>query len=136
MSIGYRLIRSILLPRIAVVLMAFAGLGWLVFVGPPLPAYLDPYVLLPGLFGEGCLTIWLLVRCTRSRWEQQAVQRELRDRSVSCAQREAYEYSSLMGECEKQPALLSSTDHYNLSPCRPCSRNSGLPLGSGHVRFG
>ena len=53
--------------------MAFAGLGWLAFLWPPLATYLDPYVLLPGLIGEGSLTLWLLVMGVNvQRWEKQA----------------------------------------------------------------
>jgi hypothetical protein len=40
--IGYLIFRSIFLPRILRALMAFAGLGWLTFLSPPLAHYLSP----------------------------------------------------------------------------------------------
>src|SRR5438067_5757088 len=59
--IGYLIFRSTFLPRILGVLMMFAGLGWLTFLWPPLAHQLFPYALFPGIFGEGVLTVWLLV---------------------------------------------------------------------------
>jgi len=71
--IGYLIFRSIFLPRILGVLMAFAGLGWLTFLSPPLANYLSPYILAPGALGEGSLTLWLLVIGVNSqRWKEQA----------------------------------------------------------------
>ena len=40
--------------------MAFAGLGGLAFLWPPFANSLQPYILTPGLVGEGSLTLWLL----------------------------------------------------------------------------
>jgi len=71
--IGYLIFRSTFLPRILGVLMAFAGLGWLTFLAPPLAKYLYPYILAPGLLGEGSLTLWLLViGVNAQRWKEQA----------------------------------------------------------------
>src|SRR5206468_1719742 len=67
--IGYLIFRSTFLPRIVGALMAFAGLGWLTFLWPPLANYLDPYILVPGLLGSGSLTLWLLVKgVNEKRW--------------------------------------------------------------------
>jgi hypothetical protein len=56
------------LPRILGVLMAFAGMGWLTFLSPPLANYLAP-----GILGEGALTLWLLVIGVNvQRWKEQA----------------------------------------------------------------
>jgi hypothetical protein len=44
--------------------MAFAGLGWLTFLSQQLAKDLYPYNLMPGIIGEGALTLWLLVRGT------------------------------------------------------------------------
>jgi hypothetical protein len=71
--IGYLIFRSTFLPRILGVLMAFAGLGWLKFLSPPLANYLSPYNLAPGILGEGALTLWLLViGVSEQQWKEQA----------------------------------------------------------------
>jgi hypothetical protein len=65
--------RSTFLPRFLGVLMAFAALGWLTFLYPPLSKELQPYNLFPGILGEACLTVWLLARgVDASRWKEQA----------------------------------------------------------------
>jgi Domain of unknown function (DUF4386) len=58
--IGYLIFRSAFLPSALGVLMAFAGLGWLTFFSASLASRLQPYNLVPGLIGEGALTVWLL----------------------------------------------------------------------------
>lgn len=60
--IGYLIFRSKFLPRFLGVLMAIAGMTWMTFVLPSLAQHLSPYNLLPGIVGEGALTLWLLVR--------------------------------------------------------------------------
>lgn len=71
--IGYLIYKSTFLPRALGALMAFAGLGWLTFLYPPLANDLSPYNMAPGLIGEGCLTAWLLVKGVNvPRWEEQA----------------------------------------------------------------
>jgi hypothetical protein len=53
--------------------MVFAGLGWLTFLSPPLANYLSPYIFVPGILGEGSLTLWLLVVGVNvQRWKEQA----------------------------------------------------------------
>ena len=70
--IGHLIFRSAFLPRILGVLMAFAGLGWLTFLSPPLAHHLSPYILAAGL-GEVSLTLWLLVAGVNAqRWKEQA----------------------------------------------------------------
>jgi hypothetical protein len=59
--IGYLIFKSTFLPRTLGALMAFGGLGWLTFLSPPLANYLSPFNMAPGIFGEGALTLWLLV---------------------------------------------------------------------------
>jgi hypothetical protein len=71
--IGYLIFRSTFLPQILGALMAFGGLGWLTFVSARLANYLSPYNFVPGMFGEGALTLWLLVMgLDVPRWEERA----------------------------------------------------------------
>jgi hypothetical protein len=71
--IGYLIFRSTFLPRILGLLMMLAGLGWLTFLSPRLANYLAPYIFIPGLLGEGALTLWLLIKGVNvSRWKEQA----------------------------------------------------------------
>jgi hypothetical protein len=73
LPIGYLIFSSTFLPRILGVLMAFAGLGWLTFLSPPLANHLSPYVFAPGILGEGALTLWLLViGVDVPRWQERA----------------------------------------------------------------
>jgi hypothetical protein len=71
--IGYLIFRSTFLPRIIGVFMAFAGLGYLTFLSPPLAGDLSPYNLAPAALGEGSLMLWLLVVGVNARrWNEQA----------------------------------------------------------------
>ena len=73
--IGYLIFRSTFLPQTLGVLMAFGGLGWLTFLWPPLANYLSPYNMVPGLLGEGSLTLWLLVvGVNEQKWKESRVQ--------------------------------------------------------------
>jgi len=71
--IGYLIFRSTFLPRVLGVPMAFAGLGWLTFLYPPLANYLSPYILVLGFLAELLLMLWLLVMGVNvQRWKEQA----------------------------------------------------------------
>ena len=72
--IGYLIFKSIFLPRILGVLMALAGLGYLTFLWPGLGSHLFfPYILIPGIVGEGSLMLWLLVMGVNvQQWREQA----------------------------------------------------------------
>src|SRR5580704_2669392 len=71
--IGYLIFRSTFLPRFLGALMAFAGMGWLTFLSPPLVNYLSPYNLAAGLLGEVSVFLWLLVMGVNvQRWKEQA----------------------------------------------------------------
>ena len=71
--IGYLIFRSTFLPRILGALMAFAGLGWLIFLSPPLANYLLTYLEVLGVLAEASLMLWLLVMGVNSqRWKEQA----------------------------------------------------------------
>jgi len=71
--IGYLVFRTTFLPRFLGGAMVFAGLGWLTFLSPTLAKSLSPYVLVPGIVGEGLLTVWLLAAgVNEERWKEQA----------------------------------------------------------------
>ncbi len=77
--IGYLIFKSTFLPRILGVPMAFAGLGWLTFLYPPLANYLSPYILVLGFLAELLLMLWLLVMGVNvQRWKEQAIHAEER----------------------------------------------------------
>jgi hypothetical protein len=59
--IGYLIFRSTFLPRILGVLMAFAGLGWLLFL-TPLANHLSTYLKVLGFVAEASLMLWLIVK--------------------------------------------------------------------------
>jgi hypothetical protein len=64
--IGYLILRSTLLPRFLGVLMTVAGLGWLIFLWPPLATAMSAYILPFGALAEFLLMLWLLIRGTKS----------------------------------------------------------------------
>lgn len=71
--IAYMIFRSIFLPKILGPLMAFAGLGWLTYLSPPLADQLSPYNLASGLIGEGLVYLWILLMGVNvERWNEQA----------------------------------------------------------------
>jgi len=73
--VGYLILRSIFLPKFLGVLLIFAALGWFTFVKPSFALSLAPYVFLPGIIGEGMLTLWLvLFGVNEQRWKDQSSQ--------------------------------------------------------------
>jgi hypothetical protein len=73
--IGYLIYRSTFLPRFLGVLMALAGLAYLTFVFPSLINRISPYILIPGVIGEGALTLWLLIGGVNTeKWNGQAAE--------------------------------------------------------------
>jgi hypothetical protein len=54
-------------------LMVLAGLGYLIFLWPPLGDRLFfPYIVVPGIVAEGSLTLWLIVIGVNNiRWRKQ-----------------------------------------------------------------
>ena len=71
--IGYLIFRSTFLPRILGALVAFAGLGWLTFLSPPLANYLLTYLEVLGVLAEASLMLWLLViGVNGQRWIERA----------------------------------------------------------------
>jgi Domain of unknown function (DUF4386) len=70
--IGYLIFRSTFLPRILGVLMAFAGLGWLIFLSP-LAIPLSTYLKILGFLAEASLMLWLIVKGVNvERWKERA----------------------------------------------------------------
>ena len=70
--VGYLIFRSSFLPRILGVLMASAGLGWLIFLSP-LANHLSTYLKVLGFLAEASLMLWLIVKgVIVQRWKEQA----------------------------------------------------------------
>jgi hypothetical protein len=71
--IGCLILRSKFFPNFVGVLMAFAGACWLTTNWPWLTNMISPYNEIGGLFGEGTLTGYLLVKGLNERkWKEQA----------------------------------------------------------------
>jgi uncharacterized protein DUF4386 len=71
--IAFLILKSSFLPRFLGALLIFAGLGWLTFISPSIATPLAPYIFLPGIIGEGALTLWLVIfGVDEERWRQQA----------------------------------------------------------------
>ena len=71
---GYLILKSTFLPRALGWLMVFASLGWLTFLSPALARHLSPFNFLPGLLGEGALTLWLLAAgVNEADWRKQVL---------------------------------------------------------------
>lgn len=70
--LGYLIFRSAFLPRILGVLMAFAGVGWLIFLSP-LEHSLSTYLKVLGFLAEMSLMLWLLAMGVNTqRWKERA----------------------------------------------------------------
>jgi Domain of unknown function (DUF4386) len=73
---GYLVFRSTYFPRTLGVLLAFAGLAYMVnsvalLLAPAVAAKLFPAILAPALVGEGAFCLWLLVKgVDQSAWER------------------------------------------------------------------
>jgi hypothetical protein len=75
---GYLIFRSTFMPRILGVLLAIDGLGWMIFMSPPLGHYLFPIIAVACGLAEIPLQLWLLIfGVNNERWKAQAVGMEL-----------------------------------------------------------
>jgi hypothetical protein len=72
---GYLIFQSTCFPRILGILMALAGLGNLTFLWPGLGSRLFfPRIVIPGVAGEGLLTLWLLaIGVNLQRWNRGSI---------------------------------------------------------------
>lgn len=70
---GYLIFRSTFLPRILGALLAIAGLGWLLYLFPPLAYRLFPFIAAASALGEIPVEFWLMVMAVNAeRWKEQA----------------------------------------------------------------
>ena len=73
MLTGILIFRSTFLPRILGVLLAIDGLGWMLYVYPPLAYSIFPVIAAASALAEIPLQLWLLIKGVNSeRWNQQA----------------------------------------------------------------
>ena len=70
---GYLIFRSTFLPRIFGVLLAIDGLGWMLYLDPPLANHLFMFIAIASALAEIPLPWWLLIRGVHvERWKEQA----------------------------------------------------------------
>lgn len=72
---GFLIFRSTFLPRVLGVLLAISGLGWMIYLWPPLANRLFmPYIAGASALGEIPLELWLLVMAVNAQqWKGQAL---------------------------------------------------------------
>jgi len=70
---GYLIWRSTFLPRILGALLMIDGVGWTLYVWPPLAVYLFPVIAVASGLAEIPLQLWLIIFGANSkRWHEQA----------------------------------------------------------------
>lgn len=73
---GYLIARSTFMPRILGLLLMLDGLGWSLFLWPPLATFLFPAIAVASGLAEAPLQLWLLAfGVDPRRWEEQAALR-------------------------------------------------------------
>jgi len=72
--IGFLVFRSTFMPRILGVLVAISGLGWMMYLSPPIANYMFmPFIAGASAIGEIPLMLWLLIAGVNDqRWREQA----------------------------------------------------------------
>ena len=70
---GYLIFRSTFLPRVLGVLLVISGLGWLIYLFPPVAYRLFPFIAAASALGEIPVEFWLMVKGVNvQRWKEQA----------------------------------------------------------------
>ena len=70
---GYLIFRSTFMPRLLGVLLAVSGMGWMMYLSPPIAGHLFPLIAAASALGELPLQLWLLVKGVNDRrWKEQA----------------------------------------------------------------
>jgi hypothetical protein len=76
---GYLIFKSTFLPKILGVLLAIDGLGWMMFVLPPLASYIFPLIAVASGAAEIPLQLWLIIKgVNNQKWKEQAGRGERR----------------------------------------------------------
>jgi hypothetical protein len=71
---GYLIFKSTFLPRILGVLLAIDGLGWMIYLYPPLAYRLFPVIATAAALAEFPLELWLILAGVNTeRWKEQAL---------------------------------------------------------------
>jgi hypothetical protein len=85
---GYLVWRSTFLPRVLGLLLVADGVGWTLFVWPPLAAFLFPAIAVAAGLAELPMQLWLLIMgMNNERWNQRAAAARERDaESIRLAQ--------------------------------------------------
>jgi hypothetical protein len=70
---GYLIFRSTFLPRVLGVLLVISGLGWLIYLFPPVAYRLFLFIAAASALGEIPVEFWLIVMGVNvQRWKEQA----------------------------------------------------------------
>ena len=68
---GYLIFKSTFLPRVLGVLLIISGLGWVIYLLPPLAHRLFPFIAAASALGEIPLEFWLIVMAVNAqRWKE------------------------------------------------------------------
>jgi hypothetical protein len=70
---GYLIFRSTFMPRILGVMLMISGLGWTIFLVPPVATILFPFIAAASALGEIPLELWMIIKGVNAfRWKEQA----------------------------------------------------------------
>ena len=72
--ISFLIFKSTFLPRILGILVAIAGLGWMVYLSPPVAVHFFRFIASASAIGEVPLELWLIVMAVNEqKWKEQAM---------------------------------------------------------------